>query len=106
MEKCKNCGSRKNLIYVLDLGYSLCEVCYEDGVFVCEDCKKAFWEEEKDWEYINDKKYCVDCYKSIMDFASRCAGCGKWVWGDDFREKDGKKYCWDCLKKMRIENKN
>jgi hypothetical protein len=65
--KCKNCGKRDDLIYVYSLGENFCRVCFEDGVYQCASCMRSFWEDDKEWEYIDDKKYCIDCFKSIID---------------------------------------
>ena len=101
--RCADCGE---LFQLEDEDGVASDYIYQDGEYICEDCKQDHWEKCEDCgEWFNrdvegtymeslDRTVCDRC----LDDYYQCSNCGEWVHEDDayYSEITGEYYCETC----------
>jgi len=102
---CDCCGDLYSEVAVNDYNYTLCECCYNEYYFTCEECGEVYYIENG--ERINDSYYCSHCaedyygrihsytYKPIPRFYGGDAGYGVELEIDDGNDK------WDAARDIQ-----
>ena len=76
-------------------GEFLCDDCFNEQCFICQDCNETFWQSEA-YLSVNDEYVCERCF--VESDAAMCDGCGGvYTMGELSLTSDGEFYCEDCL---------
>ena len=80
--ECGDCGEvykKENMYWYNDEGYYICEECYSDDYFHCEECGELHHYDDRVKVYtstVNFKYMCLNCAK--CSGARQCEDCGEW----------------------------
>lgn len=93
---CTCCGNELEEVYIYTHdGEPLCENCYQEHYFTCEDCGEVYHTDYLYWADGGNRAICEDCFDENY---TTCHDCGEVVYNDNtYYVDDGGYYvCGDC----------